>query len=715
MATPSEPAPAARLSQDVAEVPASHSSQPSLASTPLLPTLSKATTHNFSSALSTWKEINLTELQRTLDARGLEIVENQKENMVGRKRLAEQTREFRKVPDEEKATSFKGLLKAYQAEIDMLTKRSKIAETAFLHVYKLLAEAPDPFPLLDAAVDQTAKASEARVLELSLKRAQDEAATLKAQLAEAQASDKERRKLAERAEKLEKKMDDTVNEKVTQKEAELHAIYDERLRNYQERERDLERQATMARAQLHDLRSSNDTTQAQLMSHSSRRDQESQARSAEIELINADLERATARAAEVERRNEKLRAEIEALRLGSESDAKLKNLELQLEETQSETSRLLKSLDSQKEEAARAADLSLVRLEAGQMERAALEAEIETLRQRLASHDDYDEVKRELEIMKFVEFSSLNDEDFNDAGSMISSMEMRLPNPNADKPGASKARPLEQLLMLKNRKLSDQVTALRVAHEDLGSSERALQTELVEAQTRFEEERALNARLEADLARVNGSNSNDAEPRLSTGNGHATEEPLASLSLGKRTGTPTVNGSTAETSILPIITSQRDRFRQRNTELEEELRRQFATISELRSELKTLQADNLKLYEKVRYLQSYKEDAGASRTGLASILHPKRDEELGKYRERYENTINPFEAFRGREQSRAIQALNPIEKILFGLSRRVLTHRLSRALFVAYAIALHLVALSALYGYSETTATVIRPPDDMSV
>ena len=75
---------------------------------------------NFSAALSVWKgeyplcrlidetlqvfslsllashpvftEVNLHELQRTLDAQGLEIVENQKENVVGRKKLAEQTR-----------------------------------------------------------------------------------------------------------------------------------------------------------------------------------------------------------------------------------------------------------------------------------------------------------------------------------------------------------------------------------------------------------------------------------------------------------------------------------------------------------------------------------------------------------------------------------------------------------------------------------------------
>lgn len=41
---------------------------------------------------------------------------------------------------------------AYQTEIDNLTKRSKSSDNAFLHVYKVLAEAPDPYPLLEAAV-----------------------------------------------------------------------------------------------------------------------------------------------------------------------------------------------------------------------------------------------------------------------------------------------------------------------------------------------------------------------------------------------------------------------------------------------------------------------------------------------------------------------------------------------------------------------------------
>ena len=105
---------------------------------------------NFSGALATWKgalplvlgvrcagsllttliEINLSELQKTLDSQGIELVENQKESVVGRKALADRTKgvyyylttalsrlnrklciEFKKISDEEKLNAWKGLLK----------------------------------------------------------------------------------------------------------------------------------------------------------------------------------------------------------------------------------------------------------------------------------------------------------------------------------------------------------------------------------------------------------------------------------------------------------------------------------------------------------------------------------------------------------------------------------------------------------------------------
>jgi len=119
-------------------------------------------------ALQVWQGIKLSELQKELDHQGQEIVNNQREAQASRKTLAEQTRDFKKTSSEEGGggaaagsgggamtggagggTGFKTLLKNYQTEIDSLTKRSKFAETCFLSLYKLLADAPDPAKMLE--------------------------------------------------------------------------------------------------------------------------------------------------------------------------------------------------------------------------------------------------------------------------------------------------------------------------------------------------------------------------------------------------------------------------------------------------------------------------------------------------------------------------------------------------------------------------------------
>jgi len=82
-------------------------------------------------------------------------------------------------------------------------------------------------------------------------------------------------------------MDEMINERVTQKENELHATYDEKIRNFEERwvvatglraagltvhnrEQDLQRQVTLTRTQLKELRVSNESNQAKLLDHTQR-------------------------------------------------------------------------------------------------------------------------------------------------------------------------------------------------------------------------------------------------------------------------------------------------------------------------------------------------------------------------------------------------------------------------------------------------------------
>jgi homeobox protein cut-like len=81
-----------------------------------------------------------------------------------------------------------------------------MSETSFLNVYKLLSDAPDPYPLLDAAVDQTVKVAEARMLESELGRLRDENAELKKQVEEVDKVEDRRKKAESRADGLEEKV-----------------------------------------------------------------------------------------------------------------------------------------------------------------------------------------------------------------------------------------------------------------------------------------------------------------------------------------------------------------------------------------------------------------------------------------------------------------------------------------------------------------------------
>jgi len=108
-------------------------------------------------------------------------------------------------------------------------------------------------------------------------------------------------------------------------------------------------------------------------------------------------------------------------------------------------------------------------------------------------------------------------------------------------------------------------------------------------------------------------------------------------------------------------------------------------------------------------MQSYKDSnttfppAGPSHAGgSAGMLNGvmRREDEIGKYKDKYEEHMNPFEAFKGRvsvggfpegpsahaqEAQRAIQALNPLERAVFALTRAIIGNKRARSAFILYA------------------------------
>lgn len=109
-----------------------------------------------------------------------------------------------------------------------------------------------------------------------------------------------------------------------------------------------------------------------------------------------------------------LRSEIESVKSGSGQADRVKQLETQISELEAEASRLLRALDQVKEAKAEgersmkkkvdeatkeaAGHVSICVSDVLQADKEA--AEIETLRAKVKQFGDYDEIKRELEIMK---------------------------------------------------------------------------------------------------------------------------------------------------------------------------------------------------------------------------------------------------------------------------------------------------------------------------
>lgn len=682
---------------------------------------STMTTTPFEQAIKTWSEISLSKLQRNLDDQGVEILDNQKKSLLTRKELATRTKTFRKLPDEAKITEIKGLLKLYQAEVDSLTQRSKFAETSFLSLYKLLAEAPDPAPLLEASVESVLAASEVPLI-------RKENIELTEKLSKYADYDQIKEKLRQ----VEIKAAEDTKAKLAAKESELNAIIDEKERHWKEREAELQSQVQEARDQIKELRSGNEVLQARLSAKSA--DSLSDAntdknlaktagRIAELELVASDLERANKRMLEVEKRNIDLRSELEAARSGTKEADKTRELESRLSDLERENSLLVAKLESARMTTTQTKAEYEKKLESLKRELDRKDSDNDSLRQKISSMKDYSEIKKELEILKSVEFAYDEAADKDDKSDNEDDEELDDSNFKDIDEHNKESQSLERLMLARNKKLDSDITQMRVAMINLENELSNTRASLDQLKAENDRLTRLNSKLEDDLAHTN-----DTVTRLGAGGpamsvvsgwgrsvvggsrrGGGRLSPTASIVGGyepseasfSSSGAANSNnsGTTADASILPIITQQRDRFRARNTELEDNLRKSWNTISQLRKELESIKKDNLELYQKARYASSYTKSGSTSTNTYSAGSRIESN-----YKNLYEDGLSPFQKFKDRESERALSKMGTIERALYSLTRTILVNRTSRNLFAGYCLALHLLVMTILM-YNATWHT----------
>uniref|UniRef100_A0A0M3IDN9 Protein CASP n=1 Tax=Ascaris lumbricoides TaxID=6252 RepID=A0A0M3IDN9_ASCLU len=157
-------------------------------------------------------------------------------------------------------------------------------------------------------------------------------------------------------------------------------------------------------------------------------------------------------------------------------------------------------------------------------------------------------------------------------------------------------------------------------------------------------------------------NGADADELLDVTQECSTVEMLArELNVMDQEATKNVKSNLGN-NVLSIMTAQRDRLRVRVEELELELSAQKQQNALLQSELDNAHQDNVKMYGKIKFLQSYQN----KKLQPESINSNAAEAEV-RYENEYEKHMDPFRKFNIQERQRKYAQLRPHDKAILGL------------------------------------------------
>ncbi|XP_039704930.1 homeobox protein cut-like 1 isoform X8 [Pteropus medius] len=396
-------------------------------------------------------------LKRELDATATVLANRQDESEQSRKRLIEQSREFKKNTPEDLRKQVAPLLKSFQGEIDALSKRSKEAEAAFLNVYKRLIDVPDPVPALDLGQQLQLKVQRLHDIETENQKLRETLEEYNKEFAEVKNQEVTIKALKEKIREYEQTLKNQAETIALEKEQKLQNDFAEKERKLQETQMSTTSKLEEAEHKVQTLQTALEKTRTELFDLKTKYDEEITAKADEIEMIMTDLERANQRAEVAQREAETLREQLSSanhsLQLASQiqkaPDVAIEvltrsSLEVELAAKEREIAQLVEDVQRLQASLTKLRENSASQISQLEQQLSAKNSTLKQLEEKLKGQADYEEVKKELNILKSMEFA---------------------PSEGAGTQDASK--PLEVLLLEKNRSLQSENAALRISNSDL--------------------------------------------------------------------------------------------------------------------------------------------------------------------------------------------------------------------------------------------------------
>ncbi|XP_026981866.1 homeobox protein cut-like 1 isoform X7 [Sagmatias obliquidens] len=414
---------------------------------------------NVGSMFQYWKRFDLQQLQRELDATATVLANRQDESEQSRKRLIEQSREFKKNTPEDLRKQVAPLLKSFQGEIDALSKRSKEAEAAFLNVYKRLIDVPDPVPALDLGQQLQLKVQRLHDIETENQKLRETLEEYNKEFAEVKNQEVTIKALKEKIREYEQTLKNQAETIALEKEQKLQNDFAEKERKLQETQMSTTSKLEEAEHKVQTLQTALEKTRTELFDLKTKYDEEITAKADEIEMIMTDLERANQRAEVAQREAETLREQLlsanHSLQLASQIQKApdveqaievltRSSLEVELAAKEREIAQLVEDVQRLQASLTKLRENSASQISQLEQQLSAKNSTLKQLEEKLKGQADYEEVKKELNILKSMEFAPAEG-----AGTQDSS------------------RPLEVLLLEKNRSLQSENAALRISNSDL--------------------------------------------------------------------------------------------------------------------------------------------------------------------------------------------------------------------------------------------------------
>jgi homeobox protein cut-like len=196
-------------------------------------------------------------------------------------------------------------------------------------------------------------------------------------------------------------LEDSQETKIKEIESSWSAVLAEKSNNWAAKEKSLEEKVENQERLLKEIKASYEVSQRLGQESDGGDASQHGATAAELELVSADLEKTTLRLAEVEARNEQLRLELaQAVSHSQSTQATSVEDDPAYLRLQSENSSLLRKLDAarfDRESERHAWESKLSQLE---RQSSKVAAEKDELRSRLEKTADYEDIRRELEMIK---------------------------------------------------------------------------------------------------------------------------------------------------------------------------------------------------------------------------------------------------------------------------------------------------------------------------